>query len=57
MDVYERLQRDDLMQQAVVMAWFVYNAAVRDQMLPRKPLLKDDMNRNNPMPPTMPASR
>ena len=31
MDVYERLQRDDLMQGSVVMAWFVYNAAMRDR--------------------------
>jgi hypothetical protein len=38
MDVYERLQPDDLAQAAVVEAIFVYNAAMRDQMLPRKPL-------------------
>ncbi len=56
MDVYERIQREDLMQQAVVMAWFVYNAAMRDQMLPRKPLLKDDMNKSDGMPPTMHTS-
>jgi carboxypeptidase Q len=42
MDVYERLQRDDLMQGSVVMAWFVYNAAMRDQMLPRKPMPKPE---------------
>jgi Zn-dependent M28 family amino/carboxypeptidase len=42
MDVFERIQREDIMQQAVVMAWFVYNAAMRDQMLPRKPLPKDE---------------
>ncbi len=42
MDVYERIQREDIMQQAVVMAWFVYNAAMRDQMLPRKPLPKEE---------------
>ncbi len=36
MDVYERAQRDDLIQSAVIMASFVYNAAMRDQMLPRK---------------------
>jgi hypothetical protein len=40
MDVYERLQKDDLMQAAVIMASFVYNAAMRDQMLPRKPIEK-----------------
>jgi carboxypeptidase Q len=38
MDVYDRLQADDLMQASVVMAWFVYNAAMRDELLPRKPL-------------------
>ncbi|HKF02344.1 MAG TPA: M20/M25/M40 family metallo-hydrolase [Candidatus Sulfotelmatobacter sp.] len=36
MDVYERLQPDDLAQAATVEAIFVYNAAMRDQMLPRK---------------------
>jgi len=42
MDTYERLQRDDLMQGSVVMAWFVYNAAMRDGMLPRKPMPKPE---------------
>jgi hypothetical protein len=37
-DVYERLQPEDLKQIATVEAIFVYNAAQRDQMLPRKPL-------------------
>jgi hypothetical protein len=37
-DVYERLQASDLKQIATVEAIFVYNAAQRDQMLPRKPL-------------------
>ena len=37
MDVYERLQAEDLAQAAFVEAIFVYNAAMRDQMLPRKP--------------------
>jgi Zn-dependent M28 family amino/carboxypeptidase len=37
MDTYERLQADDLAQAAFVEAVFVYNAAMRDQMLPRKP--------------------
>ena len=40
MDVYERLQRDDLMQASVVIACFVYNAAMRDAMMPRKPMPK-----------------
>jgi carboxypeptidase Q len=38
MDVLEHAQRDDLMQAAVVMASFVYNTAMRDEKLPRKPL-------------------
>ncbi len=37
MDTYERLQADDLAQAAFVEAIFVYNAAMRDLMLPRKP--------------------
>jgi carboxypeptidase Q len=40
MDVYDRLQSDDLRQAAVIVASFVYNAAMRDQMLPRKPIEK-----------------
>jgi hypothetical protein len=38
MDVYDRLQREDLMQAAVVIATFALTAANRDEMLPRKPL-------------------
>src|ERR1700761_7649758 len=38
MDTYEHLQAADLKQLAVVEAIFVYNAAMRDQMIPRKPL-------------------
>jgi len=38
MDTYERLPPEDLAQAAVVEAIFVYNTAMRDQMLPRKPL-------------------
>jgi carboxypeptidase Q len=36
MDVYERIQRDDMMQAAVIEASFVYDAAMRDEMMPRK---------------------
>jgi carboxypeptidase Q len=35
MDVYDRLIEEDLMQAAVVMATFVYHAAMRDEVLPR----------------------
>jgi Zn-dependent M28 family amino/carboxypeptidase len=38
MDTYERLQPGDLAEAATVEAIFVYNTAMRDQMLPRKPL-------------------
>jgi carboxypeptidase Q len=38
MDVYDRLQPDDLKQAAVIVASFVYDAAMRDKMLPRKPI-------------------
>ncbi|HEY6351317.1 MAG TPA: M20/M25/M40 family metallo-hydrolase [Candidatus Angelobacter sp.] len=41
MDVYDRLQADDLKQMAVIVASFVYNAAMRDQMFPRKPVEKE----------------
>jgi carboxypeptidase Q len=40
MDVYDRLQPEDLKQISVIVASFVYNAAMRDQMLPRKPIEK-----------------
>jgi carboxypeptidase Q len=40
MDVYDRLQADDLKQAAVIVASFVYDAAMRDQGLPRKPVEK-----------------
>jgi carboxypeptidase Q len=38
MDVYDRVQRGDLMQMAAIVASFVYNAANRDELLPRKAL-------------------
>ncbi|HEV3151236.1 MAG TPA: M20/M25/M40 family metallo-hydrolase [Acidobacteriaceae bacterium] len=38
MDTYERLQPADLAQIATVEAIFLYNAAMRDEMIPRKPI-------------------
>jgi carboxypeptidase Q len=38
MDVYDRAIEEDLRQAAVVMATFVYQTAMRDDLLPRKPL-------------------
>jgi len=40
MDTYDHLQLDDLKQAATIMAAFVYNAAMRDEQFPRKPLPK-----------------
>jgi carboxypeptidase Q len=37
-DVYERIQADDMMRNAVIVATFVYNTANREEKLPRKPL-------------------
>jgi Zn-dependent M28 family amino/carboxypeptidase len=42
-DVVERLQPSDLKQIATVEAIFVYDAAQREQMLPRKPLPQPDL--------------
>lgn len=38
MDVEDRVQSADMMKNSVIVAWIVYNAANRDQLLPRKPL-------------------
>ena len=40
MDVYDRIQASDMMQNAVIVASFVYHTANRDQLLPRKPMPK-----------------
>ncbi len=34
-DTYERIKEDDLKQNAVVLAWFVYNAAMSGERVPR----------------------
>ena len=38
MDYVDRVQRDDMLQMAVVVANFAYKTAMRDERLPRKPL-------------------
>jgi carboxypeptidase Q len=50
MDVYERLQRGDLMQASVVMACFVWEAAERSGMMPRKPMPKEQPRREETRP-------
>lgn len=37
-DVFDRIQADDMKQAATIMAAFIYNAAIRDEKLPRKPI-------------------
>jgi carboxypeptidase Q len=36
-DVFDRIQADDMKQASAIMAAFVYNTAMRDEKLPRKP--------------------
>jgi carboxypeptidase Q len=57
-DVYERLQAGDLKQIATVEAIFVYNAAMREQMLPRKPLPHPELRdqQNAPLPNLFPGA-
>ena len=40
MDVFDRIQADDMKQAATIMAAFIYNAAMRDEKLPRKTMAK-----------------
>jgi carboxypeptidase Q len=58
MDVYERLQPGDLAQAATVEAIFVYNTAMRDLMLPRKPLPHPELEeqRRAPLKKVMPGA-
>jgi hypothetical protein len=48
LDVYDHVEPGDLMQASAIMASFVYNAAMREQPIPRKPLPK-------PLPPRPPV--
>ena len=58
MDVYERLERGDLAQAATVEAIFVYNTAMRDLMLPRKPVPHPELEeqRRAPLKKVMPGA-
>jgi len=47
MDLYDRASANDLEQAAIIMAAFVYDAAMRSEMLPRKPLPKIDKAPNS----------
>jgi len=50
MDYYERIQPQDMMNNAVIVASFVTNAANRDDKLPRKPLPKPTPTRTTAQP-------
>jgi Zn-dependent M28 family amino/carboxypeptidase len=50
LDVYDHVQEGDLMQAAAILASFVYDAATRPEMLPRKPMPK-------PLPPKGPEPK
>jgi carboxypeptidase Q len=58
MDTYERLQPGDLAQAATVEAIFVYNTAMRDEMLPRKALPHPELEeqRKAPLKKLMPGA-
>ena len=58
MDTYERLQPADLKQIAVVEAIFVYNAAMRDKMIPRKPMPHPELRdqQSKPLPDIYPTA-
>jgi len=42
LDVYEHIRPEDLQQAATIMAGFVYNTAMCNEMIPRKPIRPDD---------------
>ncbi len=48
MDVYDRISKGDLMQMSAIVASFVYDAANRDEMIPRKTLPAARPRRTDP---------
>jgi hypothetical protein len=50
MDSYDRLLGDDLVKNATIVASFVYLAATRDELLPRKPLPTNVHPAGSPVP-------
>jgi Zn-dependent M28 family amino/carboxypeptidase len=47
-DVFDRIQGDDLKQAATIIAAFVYDAAMADEKMPRKPLVENPPRRARP---------
>jgi carboxypeptidase Q len=50
LDVYDRMQREDMMQASVIMASFLYNAAMREDRFPRKAMPRDPSPRPSQSP-------
>jgi hypothetical protein len=50
MDTFDRVQRDDMIQQATVIAVFAYDAAMRDAKIPRKALPAPQHSRGTSQP-------
>jgi len=47
-DVYDHLQKEDLMQASAIVASFVYHAAMRPERIPRKPLPREKTEPGRP---------
>lgn len=56
MDVYDHIAKGDLMQASAIMASFVYHTAMREEMIPRKPLPKPQPERGRQGSPVTPPS-
>lgn len=50
LDVYDRVERDDVVQASIVLASFVYHAAMREERFPRKPLPRETPPEPTPEP-------
>jgi carboxypeptidase Q len=48
-DVFDRIQADDMKQASVIMAAFIYNAAMAEQKLPRKPAASSESTPRTPV--------
>jgi carboxypeptidase Q len=55
LDTYDHLSKDDLRQASVIMAAFLYDAAMRAEPLPRKPLPQERAKAPTPVTPKVPA--
>jgi Zn-dependent M28 family amino/carboxypeptidase len=47
-DTYDHMPREDMMQSAVVLATFLWHAANRDELLPRKPIPQEPPEEREP---------